>query len=158
MRDSPTAASTDDTEEYRPVPGWPYEVSRSGRVRRSDTLRTLKHFRASRRYPAVMLCCKGKTDKTYLVHRLVAELWVPNPRNLAVVNHIDHNKLNCAADNLEWTTIQGNAAAYGLHCARMLGLSSQAVLAKVAQYVPVMGGRWDRFSTGQARIPLGCAA
>lgn len=45
-----------------------------------------------------------------LVHRLVAEAWIPNPDNLPVVNHIDGNGSNPCADNLEWTTASGNCS------------------------------------------------
>jgi len=48
--------------------------------------------------------------KPKLVHRLVAEAWIPNPDNLPVVNHIDGNGSNPRADNLEWTTASGNCS------------------------------------------------
>lgn len=44
------------------------------------------------------------------VHRLVAELFVPNPNNFSCVNHKDENKLNNAFDNLEWCTVAYNNA------------------------------------------------
>ena len=43
------------------------------------------------------------------VHRLVAELYVPNPDGLPQVNHLDGNKLNNHYTNLEWCSNQRNA-------------------------------------------------
>lgn len=49
------------------------------------------------------------------VHVQVAELYIENPENKRVVNHIDGNKLNCHADNLEWMTHSENTKhAYAL--------------------------------------------
>ena len=44
----------------------------------------------------------------YHVHAHVAELFIPNPENKRVVNHIDGNKRNAHADNLEWNTHSEN--------------------------------------------------
>lgn len=40
--------------------------------------------------------------KSYIVHRLVAQAFLPNPNNLKEVNHKDEDKSNNRADNLEW--------------------------------------------------------
>jgi len=47
-------------------------------------------------------------DKKYLIHRLVALTFLPNPKNKPFVNHIDGNKLNNNLSNLEWVTCLEN--------------------------------------------------
>ena len=47
--------------------------------------------------------------KSLRVHRIVAELFCENPNNYDIVNHINGNKLDNRASNLEWTTIYLNA-------------------------------------------------
>lgn len=44
------------------------------------------------------------------VHRIVAELFIPNPLNLPEVNHKNTNKQDNRAVNLEWTDHQDNVA------------------------------------------------
>ena len=41
------------------------------------------------------------------IHRLVATTFIPNPQKLPEVNHIDCNRQNSRADNLEWVTHLG---------------------------------------------------
>lgn len=54
-------------------------------------------------YRQVNICKNGKL-KSVKVHRLVAEAFIPNPHGYREVNHIDENKWNCEATNLEWCT------------------------------------------------------
>ncbi len=64
-------------------------------------------------YPAVQFS-KGKVQKKMYMHRIIAELFVPNPDNKPQVNHIDGNKLNWHPSNLEWCTASENS----LHASR----------------------------------------
>ena len=58
-------------------------------------------------YKYVSLWRDGKEYKRY-VHRLVADAFIPNPDDLPVVHHRDHNRGRNHADNLKWTTVLDN--------------------------------------------------
>lgn len=59
-------------------------------------------------YLYVNLRKNGET-KSKNIHRLVAEHFVPNPMCKPQVNHLDENKENNKADNLDWVTAKENA-------------------------------------------------
>jgi len=103
-------------EEWRQIAVCPlYEVSNHGRVRR---IRHKAFYLNEWGYPTVQLWKGNSRYKSSLIHRLVAEAFIPNPQNLPEVNHKDGNKLNFAVENLEWTTRTENrrhAARIGLH-------------------------------------------
>lgn len=86
-----------------------YKVYEDGRVQRVKndypTSKVGKFLKPEivRGYQRVTLCYMGKV-KRFLVHRLVAQVHLPNPDNLPVINHKDGNKQNNQVYNLEWTT------------------------------------------------------
>ena len=99
-----------------------YEVSNMGNVRSKERIQAfpfdeakigvvkskmMKQTPNSRGYYRVSLSDRKKT-KQFFVHRLVAQAFVKNPKNLPVVNHLDFDYTNNRADNLEWTTLKGN--------------------------------------------------
>lgn len=89
-------------EYWKFVYGYPHLiVSNTGKVRSLLLDREIKPFISNRGYQRVALCKDGK-NKTVHVHRLVAEAFVPNPNGYDTVDHIDGNKLNNNADNLQW--------------------------------------------------------
>ena len=123
-------------EIWKPISGYEglYEVSNLGRVKGLKRNRILKPHNTNRYYQ-VCLCKNGiQTDK--LIHRLVAEAFIPNPDNLPEVNHKDENKLNNAVSNLEWLS-QADNLAYGTRIERIRSARSKAVQAFNAEGVLV---------------------
>lgn len=58
-------------------------------------------------YQRVNLCKDGQ-QKTFFIHRLVAEAYIPNPDNKPQINHKDEVKTNNYLNNLEWATSKEN--------------------------------------------------
>lgn len=98
-------------EQWRPVQGYEglYEVSSSGNVRSIRRGLVLRAALASAGYPTVRLS-RGNRAPTRTVHALVAAAFL-GPRPAAHdVNHIDGDKTNNAATNLEYVTAARNTA------------------------------------------------
>ena len=88
-------------EEWRPVAGYEesYEVSNLGRIRRVRPINPTKKVKG---YMRVNLVSEDGSQKSFALHRLVADAFVPNPDGKPVVIHKDDDASNNRADNLEW--------------------------------------------------------
>lgn len=86
------------------IKGYDYMVSDKGEIKSVKTGVVMKPYVNGDGYHSVTLKGKNGKRKTFKVHRLVAQAFIPNPENKPTVHHIDQNKLNNAVENLEWKT------------------------------------------------------
>ena len=80
-----------------------YKVSNKGRVWSEKSQKYLKVKKTNSGYLQVRLRDK-QTNKMVYVHRLVGIAFCPNPKGLKEINHLDENKENNAATNIQWCT------------------------------------------------------
>ena len=108
-------------EIWKNIPGYEeyYQVSNYGKIRSLHKKKSidqpyyeLKPTLINSGYYHVTLYSPTQGRHKMLVHKIVAQVFIPNPDKLPCVNHKDENKLNNSADNLEWCTYAYNNA-YG---------------------------------------------
>ena len=95
---------------WRAVKGYEglYAVSNTGQVKSLFRYKKILKPNVMKRGYCTVELFKDGQSKRLLIHRLVAEAFIPNPDNLSQVNHIDENPMNNSADNLEWCTAKYN--------------------------------------------------
>jgi hypothetical protein len=102
-----------DQEEWKDIAGYEglYQVSSLGRIKRINAYRQMHSNRiiadTKRQYCQVRLS-KNNEKQTLLVHRLVATAFVDNPDHKEEVNHINGDRYDNRAVNLEWNTRKEN--------------------------------------------------
>ncbi|WP_353891834.1 NUMOD4 motif-containing HNH endonuclease [Lactococcus lactis subsp. lactis] len=131
--------TTTITIEWKSVKGFEgqYEVSNTGLVKslKGKTERIMKPKRkkiikkdgsVELGYEELILSNKG-VQYSKLVHRLVAQAFIPNTENKPEVNHIDEDKGNNSVENLEWNTHEENSN-HGTKNIRSANKQSMAVI------------------------------
>ena len=94
-------------EYWNDIKGYPnYSVSNLGRVKSKKTGKLLKSYQTKGYLRVSLYNDAGRKCK--LVHRLVAEAFIPNPQNKPEVNHINGCKADANVCNLEWATASEN--------------------------------------------------
>lgn len=92
-----------------PIKGFEsYLAFRDGRIFSTKTNSILQAEKNNSGYPMVMLYKNDGRRYNMLVHRIIADTFIPNESNLPCVNHKDEDKTNNNVSNLEWCTYEYN--------------------------------------------------
>ena len=130
------------TENWSDIKGYEgkYMISNKGNVWSNNYNKKLKQIDNGKGYLRVNLCLNAKC-KAILVHRLVAEHFLPRVHGKQYINHIDENTKNNKLSNLEWCTFEYNIN-YGNHnknVSNSLKLSYERNRSNLPQVIPVVG-------------------
>jgi hypothetical protein len=102
-----------------------YAITSCGKVWSYRSQKFLSTRLRSDGYLDVKLCNNGQ-HKRHLIHRLVAEAYIPNPLGLPQVNHRSENKTENHIKNLEWISAKDNVN-YGTRNERAARANSKPV-------------------------------
>lgn len=172
-------------ELWRKIPGYPnYKISTKGRV--VSYARVSKVFLKPNRhkfydsYETVILSVDSERTE-FKIHRLVATVFIPNPNNCEIVDHIDSNITNNCVENLRWCTqkentnyskklgsytreiIQLNKNTYEvikihksiISASKKIGISTSGISACISGRSPTAGGfRWTYLHKKIEYIPF----
>lgn len=83
-----------------------YIITRDGRVINTSTNKELKVCKTARYYNLQL--SKGGKARTFSLHRLIAEAYIPNPNNYPAVRHLNDDRTDNRVENLAWGTVSDN--------------------------------------------------
>jgi hypothetical protein len=86
-----------------------YELSQSGIVRNVKTRKVLSGSVSPKGYTVYHLISDTSKSKIALLHRILAQLWIHNPDDHPLVDHIDGDRKNNTITNLRWCTYRNNS-------------------------------------------------
>ena len=129
-----------------------YQISNFGNIKSLRTNKLVKAFKNTKGYCQVSLW-NNNVKKMFVVHRLVAQEFIPNPNNLLQVNHKDEDKKNNNVDNLEWCSVKYNCN-YGT---RNIRLSSPVICVELNKRFNSINDASNELNIQQAHIS-GCCA
>jgi uncharacterized HNH endonuclease L245 len=86
-----------------------YKINENGDLYNSYSNRFIKGHPTGNGYLMAEFRVNGVRER-FLLHRLVATLFIPNPNNYPIVLHLDNNPKNCNVSNLKWGTYSENNA------------------------------------------------
>jgi|SRR6185312_1985844 len=89
-------------------------------------------------YRQIVVRQQGKDPARRLIHRIVAETFIPNPENKPQVNHKDGNGSNNHVDNLEWCTGHENMAHSFRILKRRMAVGEKVHLSKLTEEEVIM--------------------
>ena len=140
-----------ESGEFKPIPLFPqYLINKDGLVINTTNKRINAHSEMTKGYYQCSI--KGKK---YLVHRLIAMTFIPNPENKEQVNHIDGDKKNNNIANLEWATSRENAdhaTALSLRHHRRISREQQSTIVELLRAGVSIKSISIRFSISRNRV------
>ena len=113
--------NTEEYKIYKATNGRDYKVFRNGKIVACAFDRIDNYGKGRKRHFEERVCqpsenrcgyyelsIGGRAGEKWLVHRLVATVWLDNPQNFETVNHINGNKGDNSVENLEWASRSDN--------------------------------------------------
>lgn len=100
-----------------------YLVNELGEVKNATTGKILSQYVNKGNGYLYVSLWKDNKQKKVPVHRLVAEAFIPNPKEKPCIDHADGNRQNNAIENLRWCTYSENNSRFGTR-----GVRSERIL------------------------------